>query len=166
VLRWPALSKGLVLRAFGIRGRRGRRPMIFFLALLRSGKGQRVAQRSRRGVPSIRRRAKSAHLVAGSRCRFPLKWSIMRSRRPWSLGVRAALTHVFAIARPEPGAAPYVPARRTMGDLRLVLALEISESAIGLVQCNLLPLRCRCAAAQLPMRCGRLRFGGHRWWRF
>jgi hypothetical protein len=31
VLRWPALLKGLVLRAFGIRGRRGRRPMICFL---------------------------------------------------------------------------------------------------------------------------------------
>ena len=42
VLRWLVLSKGLVLRAIGIRGRRGRRPMICFLAFLRSGEGQRA----------------------------------------------------------------------------------------------------------------------------
>jgi hypothetical protein len=44
VLRWLVLSKGVVLRAIGIRGRRGRRPMICFLAFLRSGEGQRAAQ--------------------------------------------------------------------------------------------------------------------------
>jgi hypothetical protein len=42
--------------------------------------------------------------------------------------------------------------RRIMDDLRLA-ALERSESAIGLVQCNLLQLRCRSAAARLPLGC-------------
>jgi hypothetical protein len=109
VLRWLVLSKGLVLRAIGIRGRRGRRPMICFLAFLQSGEGQRAARpNSRRGVPSIRRRAKSVHLVA--RDAGSLKWPIMRNRRPWSLGVRATLTHVFAIARPAGSSAMCQPA--------------------------------------------------------
>jgi hypothetical protein len=109
MLRWPALSKGLVLRAFGIRGRRGRRPMFscaFLLSFdLAKDKGW---PNSRRGVPSIRRRAKSAHLVA--RDAGSLKWSTMRSRRPWSLGVRAALSRVFAIARPAGSSAMCQPA--------------------------------------------------------
>jgi hypothetical protein len=95
MLRWHALSKGLVLRAFGIRGRRGRRPMICFLAFLRYGEGQRAAQLPAGSFDTGEgQRACPPRRDAGS-----LKWSIMRGRRPWSL-VRAALTHVFAIVRP------------------------------------------------------------------
>jgi hypothetical protein len=50
VLRLPALSKGLVLRAISTRGRRGRRPMICFLAFdLAKDKGRSNSRR----VPSI-----------------------------------------------------------------------------------------------------------------
>jgi hypothetical protein len=66
---WPALSKGLVLRAFGIRGRRGRRPMICCLSFdMAKGKGR---PNSRRWVPSILRTTKGKERPPrGSRCRF------------------------------------------------------------------------------------------------
>ena len=99
------------------------------------------------GFLRCRRRAKSAHLSwlvardAGS-----LKLSIMRGRGPWSLAVCAALTHVFAIARPAGSssamcqpAGPWVTSESDSG-------LERPESAIGLVQCNLLQPDCRSAA--------------------
>jgi hypothetical protein len=98
MLRWPALSKGLgvVLRAFGIRSRRSRRPMICFL--LSFDMAEDKGRPNSRRVPSIPAKGKERPpLVA--RDAGSLKWSIMRGRRPWSL-VRAALTHVFAHARP------------------------------------------------------------------
>jgi hypothetical protein len=51
MLRWPAVSKGLVLRAFGVRGHRGRRPMICFLLSFDMAK-DKGRPNSRRG-PSI-----------------------------------------------------------------------------------------------------------------
>jgi hypothetical protein len=87
------------------------RPVICFLAFLRPGEGQRVAQ-----LPAGRSfdtaKGKGRPPRGSSRCRWPggsLKWSVMRSRRPWSLGVRAALTHVFAIARPAGSSAMCQP---------------------------------------------------------
>jgi hypothetical protein len=105
MLRWPALSKGLLLRAFGIRGRHGRRPMVYFLSFdMAKDKGRPNSRR----VPSIPAKGKERPpLVA--RDAGSLKWSIMRGRRPWSL-VRAALTHVFAIARPAGSSAMCQPA--------------------------------------------------------
>jgi hypothetical protein len=67
MLRWPALSKGLVLRAFSIRGRRGRRPMTCFLAFLRSGEGQRAAQLpAGRSFDTVKGKKRPPR---GSRCR-------------------------------------------------------------------------------------------------
>jgi hypothetical protein len=62
-------AKGVgAARAFGIRGRRGRRPMIYFLAFLRSGEGQRAAQ-----LPaghSFDTAKGKERPPRGSRCRF------------------------------------------------------------------------------------------------
>jgi hypothetical protein len=69
-----------------------------------------------------------------------LNWSIMRGRRPWSL-VRAALTHVFAIARPTGSSAMCQPAA---GSWMALVAFERPESTTGLVQCKPLQRRCRC----------------------
>jgi hypothetical protein len=68
MMRWPALSNGLVLRAFGIRGRRGRRPMICFLAFLRSVEGQTAAQLpAGRSFDTAKGKERPPR---GSRCRF------------------------------------------------------------------------------------------------
>jgi hypothetical protein len=144
-----------VLRAFGIRGRRGRRPMICFLAFLRSGEGRRTKGGPTPGGAFLRygegQRA-PAHLVA--RDAGSLKWPIMRSRRPWSLGARAALIHVFAIARPAGSSARCV-SPQDHDDLRLV-ALESwrdqrSESTTG-CWCSAILLQPG-PAAPLPLRC-------------
>jgi hypothetical protein len=121
VLRWPALSKGLVLRAFGIRGSRGRRPMVCFLSfdMAKDPKGGPTSGGFLRYSEGQRA---SSYLVA--RDTGSLKWSIMRGRRSWSLVsvLRAALTHVFASARPTGSSAMACQVSRPrdhgiMGDL-------------------------------------------------
>jgi hypothetical protein len=129
-----------VLRAFGICGLRGRRPMICFIFF---------DMAKDKGRPNSRQRAKGKErppLVA--RDAGSLQWPIAHAR-PWALvaRLRAVLTHVFAHARPCGSSAMC-----QRHDLRLV-ALERSGDN-RLVQCNLRQLGCRSAAAQLPMRCG------------
>jgi hypothetical protein len=76
VLRWPALSKGLVLRAFGVRSRHGRRPMTCFLSFdMAKDKGRPNSRR----VPSIPAKGKKRPpLVA--RDAGSLKWPIAHAR--------------------------------------------------------------------------------------
>ena len=131
-----------MLRAFGICGLRGRRPMICFIFF---------DMAKDKGRPNSRQRAKGKErppLVA--RDAGSLQWPIAHAR-PWALvaRLRAVLTHVFAHARPCGSSAMC-----QRHDLRLV-ALERSGDN-RLVQCNLRQLGCRSAAAQLPLsfRCG------------
>jgi hypothetical protein len=152
----------LVLRAFGIRGRRDRRPMICFLSFkMAKDKGRPNSRR----VPSI---------TAKKRQRAPyLSWLAMRRfikmvnhARPWALVARSYGAHpCFHDCTPS-REQRHVSARGIMDDLRLVAGLrraflEISASTTGWCSAN----RGRLAAAHRPVRCGCPRFGGHRWWR-
>jgi hypothetical protein len=114
---------------------------------------------SRRGVPSIWRRAKSAHLARGSRCRFI---TVLKHARPWALAARPCGAHpCFRDCTPS-REQRHVLARGIMDGRR---GLRETRSGNRLVQCKSRPRSSRLAAAQRPMRCGRLPFGGHRWWR-
>jgi hypothetical protein len=77
-----------------------------------------------------------------------LKWPIMRGRRPWSLAVRAALTHVFAIVRLV-GSISAMCCQHAGPWMTSDSGLERSESAIG--WCS--AICCSQAAAQLSLSC-------------
>jgi hypothetical protein len=138
--------------------RRGRRrPMICFLAFLRSGEGQRAAAQLLAGRSFDTAKGKERP-PRGSRCRFIKTHG--QSCEAVGLGRSACVRRspMFSRLHAQPGAAPCASPRIMAGaDLRLVALAEGSESTIGLVQCNLLaaarlpPLSCRSAAAPLPL---------------